>query len=59
MFTVQELALTENSTTLSMWRETPLPMYMDVYMFNWTNPESSLHGPDKPSFVEMGPYVFQ
>ncbi|KAG8270554.1 hypothetical protein J6590_083230 [Homalodisca vitripennis] len=41
-----------------MWRETPLPMYMNVVLFNWTNPDQSLHGPEKPAFTEMGPYVF-
>uniref|UniRef100_A0A1B6DPX8 Protein croquemort n=1 Tax=Clastoptera arizonana TaxID=38151 RepID=A0A1B6DPX8_9HEMI len=59
------LALTQNATkgnnatsVLAMWEETPMPIYMEVYMFNWTNPATSLHGPDKPKFVEMGPYVF-
>ncbi|KAG8256132.1 hypothetical protein J6590_076016 [Homalodisca vitripennis] len=41
-----------------MWAETPIPMYFKIYMFNWTNPSTSLHGPDKPAFTQLGPYVF-
>ncbi|BES94483.1 Scavenger receptor [Nesidiocoris tenuis] len=55
----KELALTNDSRSFSMWKETPIPMYMDIYMFNWTNPERSLKGLEKPNFVEMGPYSFR
>ncbi|KAL1509743.1 hypothetical protein ABEB36_004434 [Hypothenemus hampei] len=42
-----------------MWKETPIPMYLDFHMFNWTN--AHLVEKDKtvkPAFVEMGPYIF-
>lgn len=42
------------------WIRTPFPMYFEVYMFNWTNPNQIHEFPKvKPNFVEVGPYVFQ
>jgi len=41
-----------------MWTETPIPMYFKIYLFNWTNADTSLRGPDKPIFQELGPYTF-
>lgn len=55
----KQLKLSPGSKTLDMWKETPIPIYMEVYLFNWTNPEDSQHGKTKPVFVEMGPYVFK
>lgn len=55
----KQLQLSPTSKTLDMWKETPIPIYMEVYLFNWTNPNQSLRGPEKPVFVEMGPYVFK
>lgn len=41
------------------WKESPIPIYMDIFFFNWTNPQEVIQNiTDKPSFVEMGPYVF-
>ncbi|KAF4528152.1 hypothetical protein B566_EDAN016796 [Ephemera danica] len=42
-----------------MWRETPIPMYIDIYLFNWTNPEDVNNTNIKPFFDELGPYVFR
>lgn len=43
-----------------MWKETPIPMYLKLYMFNLTNPDDLKNSTDvKPNFVEMGPYVFR
>ncbi|ENN78638.1 hypothetical protein D910_09210 [Dendroctonus ponderosae] len=42
-----------------MWKETPIPMYLEFHMFNWTN--AHLVAKDsgiKPAFVDLGPYVF-
>lgn len=42
-----------------MWRETPIPMYLEIYMFNWTNAEQYVLTPSiKPIFNECGPYTF-
>lgn len=54
------LTLTPTSINHDMWKETPIPMYFKLYMFNWTNPHKFQTSMDiKPNFVEMGPYVFR
>ncbi|KAH0569073.1 protein croquemort-like isoform X2 [Cotesia glomerata] len=56
---VKELSLTQTSEKYTMWKETPIPMYLEVYLFNWTNPQDfSVYSKVKPHFNEMGPYVF-
>lgn len=55
----KELSLTPKSTNYELWIETPIPMYLKIYMFNLTNAENfGLVKGEKPIFVEMGPYVF-
>ncbi|OAD62418.1 Protein croquemort, partial [Eufriesea mexicana] len=56
----KQLTLSPQSTTYMFWKETPIPMYLKLYMFNLTNQEdfTSINGA-KPNFVEMGPYVFR
>lgn len=53
------LELREGSLTYENWVRTPLPMFAEFYMFNWTNPEEVYDHTKKPRFVEMGPYVFE
>lgn len=53
-----QLAVSEKSKTYEMWRETPIPMYIDIYLFNWTNHERTLKYKEKPILQEVGPYVF-
>lgn len=40
------------------WIETPIPMYLKIKLFNWTNPEHISNPNIKPNFTECGPYVF-
>lgn len=54
----QELKLRPNSRTYDIWKNPPLPMAMDIYLFNWTNPEDFKNASTKPILVECGPYVF-
>lgn len=35
-----------------------MPMAMEFYLWNWTNPEDITNSSVKPKFVEMGPYRF-
>ncbi|XP_063236012.1 protein croquemort-like [Bacillus rossius redtenbacheri] len=58
-----KLVLSPTSTSYDMWIETPIPMYMEFYLFNWTNAYMyDLNFPvanrTKPEFKELGPYVF-
>lgn len=42
-----------------MWKETPIPMYLQFYLFNWTNSEEVMKNQTvKPIFVEHGPYTY-
>ncbi|KAK6635773.1 hypothetical protein RUM44_001027 [Polyplax serrata] len=55
----QELPLKPGSQSFKKWRLTPVPITMSVYFWNWTNPHEMSQADYKPSFVEMGPYVFR
>lgn len=55
----QMLELRVGSTSYDNWVRTPLPMFAEFYMFNWTNPGEVRDRTKKPHFVEMGPYVFE
>lgn len=39
------------------WKDPPVPIYMQFFMFNLTNKEEFLHG-DKASLVQLGPYTY-
>lgn len=36
-----------------------MPLYLDVYFFNWTNSDDFLDGSIKPIMSELGPYRFR
>ncbi|KAI4463521.1 scavenger receptor class b type-1 sr-b1 [Holotrichia oblita] len=58
-FLFKELTISNHSTGYDLWKETPIPMYLNVYMFNWTNADEVLKNwTTKPIFQECGPYVF-
>ena len=39
------------------WKNLPIPIYMQFYMFDCENPEEVLQGA-KPQVVERGPYTY-
>ncbi|KAJ1519319.1 hypothetical protein ONE63_004618 [Megalurothrips usitatus] len=54
-----ELTLTPRSTSYRVWRDTPVPLKLDFYFWNWTNPHE-VNDPEKvPHFEQMGPYRFR
>jgi scavenger receptor class B, member 1 len=53
-----ELKLKNGTLNYENWKETPIPMYLEIYLFNWTNYRDIANASIKPEFVEMGPYVF-
>lgn len=55
----QKLELINNTQTFNYWQQIPTPLYMSVYLFNWTNPEETLQNRDKPKLEQLGPYVFK
>ena len=40
------------------WLDPPVPIYIQFYMFNLTNPEEFLQG-EKPSLSQSGPYTYR
>lgn len=58
---LQELTLpNEGSSGYQMWKETPIPMYMEFNFFNCTNAKEVVDSKwtIKPAFEECGPYTF-
>uniref|UniRef100_A0A1A9WMF1 Protein croquemort n=1 Tax=Glossina brevipalpis TaxID=37001 RepID=A0A1A9WMF1_9MUSC len=53
------LVLKEGSTTYEKWTNIPVPVYLQMYMFNWTNGEEVQKNGAKPNFERVGPYVFR
>ncbi|XKL67356.1 hypothetical protein PGB90_002847 [Kerria lacca] len=53
------LSKSDNSESYTMWSSDTVPTYFRIYMFNWTNSESSLLNNEKPLLEEIGPYVFR
>ncbi|KAF5278408.1 hypothetical protein FQA39_LY05897 [Lamprigera yunnana] len=47
------------TTAYEVWQKPPDPITMDIYFFNWTNPEDIDDPSIKPKFVEMGPYRYK
>lgn len=45
--------------SFDIWKKTPVPMYLKIYMFNWTNYADYGKADIKPNFEELGPYVFR
>ena len=40
------------------WLDPPVPIYIQFYMFNLTNPEEFMQG-EKPSLSQSGPYTYR
>lgn len=40
------------------WISSDVPMYFDMYVWDWTNPEEITNPNVQPHFVQRGPYVF-
>ncbi|KRT84850.1 hypothetical protein AMK59_2246 [Oryctes borbonicus] len=45
--------------TFDLWRKNPMPLYLEFYIFNWTNPGDIYKPNIKPHFKEIGPFVFE
>jgi scavenger receptor class B, member 1 len=53
------LALKPGSRSFDFWSAPPQPLYLDIYLFNWTNPQDFKNKSTKPIFQEIGPFRFQ
>lgn len=46
--------------SFDVWRETPIPMYLECYFHNLSNLNEILQGKEtKLRMTQMGPYVFR
>ncbi|KAL3266896.1 hypothetical protein HHI36_011046 [Cryptolaemus montrouzieri] len=58
-----ELSLkNENTQQFQFWKEAPIPIYLEIHLFNWTNAADFKEGKPwttKPEFTEFGPYIFR
>ncbi|XP_071455044.1 protein croquemort-like [Hetaerina americana] len=54
-----QLELKNDSKSFTLWKETPIPMYIEFYMFSVINPDDVVKNKAKPILMEMGPYVFR
>lgn len=52
------LTLKPDTYLYQIWKSNPLPIKMNFYLYNWTNPEEINNNDIKPNFVEIGPYAF-
>ena len=41
------------------WLNPPVPIYMQFYMFNVTNPDEVLQKGERPSLAQYGPYTYR
>ncbi|RVE50581.1 hypothetical protein evm_004808 [Chilo suppressalis] len=54
------MVLSPTSMSFGLWREIPIPMYLECFMFNISNVDDILAGKNVSiNVVQMGPYVFR
>ncbi|KAF2887204.1 hypothetical protein ILUMI_18969 [Ignelater luminosus] len=53
------LALGPDTKAFKAWQKPITPITMDIYFFNWTNPEDIYNSSIKPNFEEVGPYRYK
>ncbi|XP_039448528.1 protein croquemort-like [Culex pipiens pallens] len=53
-----EFVMQPGSEVYENWRKPEVPMYFDIYFWDWTNPEAITDPNVRPNFVQRGPYVF-
>lgn len=53
------LILLPNTTNFERWQHLEEPLSMDIYLFNWTNPEDIYDRNVAPRMQEIGPYRFK
>jgi hypothetical protein len=55
----KEFVLEEGTEIYENWIDSPIPMYLEIYLFDWVNSDEMANPDVKPKFVEKGPYVFK
>jgi scavenger receptor class B protein 1 len=58
-FVIRRMLVLEPGTHVyNLWKHFPELVPMDIYLFNWTNPEEIHNKRVKPRFEQVGPYRF-
>lgn len=52
------LVLSEDGKTLDAFLKAPVPIYMQIYLFNVTNPDAIRYHGAKPVLQQVGPYTY-
>lgn len=53
------MKLGPNTKSYDIWKSPPIPMSLDIYFYNWTNPTNFTADEfKKPKLQELGPYRF-
>lgn len=52
------LPLAQDSFMYKNWVTTPVPVQINFFLFNWTNPQDLNNTNVKPNFEQLGPYSF-
>lgn len=55
---IKQFVLRNGSRNYDIWMNAPVPIFFEIFLFNWTNPEQIRNHEIKPNFVQMGPYTF-
>lgn len=59
-FFFKELALAPKARSFELWKNPPLKLNFDIYLFNWTNPCNLTEDDyEKPILKQIGPYRFR
>uniref|UniRef100_T1JN74 Uncharacterized protein n=1 Tax=Strigamia maritima TaxID=126957 RepID=T1JN74_STRMM len=56
---MEVMKLFNGSFAYSNWVENPVPVYLNLYLFNVTNPQDILMKGSKPILQELGPYTYE
>jgi len=54
----QEMKLAPNTRAYEAWKQPPIPLSFDIYLYNWTNPDEINNSSVKPVLQQLGPYRF-
>ncbi|XP_052121454.1 scavenger receptor class B member 1-like [Frankliniella occidentalis] len=54
-----KLSFMNGSFLFGLWRKPPVHIYVQVYLFNVTNPREFLKGQEKLRLEEVGPFVYR
>lgn len=55
----QNLELRTDSRSYADWKKPSVPLFFDIFIFNWTNPRDIKNSSSKPILQQLGPYRFR